>query len=229
MGGCYCGVGAVGSAQLSLFKALFSYKNETCCNNRAARNMGADDPAVSPLTTWGKPQRPGSWQTLVLLAVCTPAAANHDRSPWDFEGFASPPAPPSPPLLPPSPPSPPPPPTPPLPPPSLSLAWEIHLSIALPMVGGFFLILGAYLFYRKLCATRSLCNWICFARTSMRPGGVSSTTVRSGHGTEPARAIVVGTKVDGSASELGSFAEVAMISGRVVGAGPFTSALPTLP
>jgi len=190
--------------------------------------MWAHDPAVSQ-STWGKPQRHGSWQTLVLLAACTLAAGTHDRSPWDFEGLVSPPSPPSPPLLPPSPPSPPPPPTPPSPPPSSSLAWKIHLSIALPMVGGFFLILGTYLFYRKLCATQSICQWICFPTASRRPGGVSSTTARSDLGTEPARAIVVGTKVDGSATELGSFAEVAMISGRVVGAGPFTSALPTLP
>ena len=37
--------------------------------------MRADDPAVSPLTTWGKPWH-DSWQTFVLLQVMlTPAAA----------------------------------------------------------------------------------------------------------------------------------------------------------
>ena len=184
--------------------------------------MRADDPAVSPLTTWGKPWH-DSWQTFVLLQVMlTPAAASHHWSPWDFEGLAlSHPS--RPPLSPPS--------TPPFTPPS-SLEWKIHLSIALPMVGGCFLILGAYLFYRKLCAARSLFSWICFAATwSARPNGaVSSSTAWPGQGAElPIRAIVVGTKIDGSAAELGSLAEVAMISGRVVGAGPFTSALPTLP
>ena len=105
------------------------------------------------------------------------------------------------------------------------------------MVGGFFLIFGTIFCYSKLCATRprrSAWNWICFAGTAAwRPGGggANSTTVSPSQDPElAARAIVVGTKVDGSATvELGTLAEVAMISGRVVGVGPFTSALPTLP
>ena len=136
----------------------------------------------------------------------------------DFAGFASPPPPPLQPA------------------PSLSSAWKIHLSIALPIVAGFVLTIGAYLLRRKLLATRSLCSWICFATPSSlasslaRSRTVASTTATSGQGTElPDRAIVVGTKVDGSATELGSVAEVAMISGRVVGSGAFTSALATLP
>ena len=190
-------------------------------------------PATFPWKRRGNPWH-GNWQTLVLLlAVWTPAAAMHRGPPWEFEGLASPPQPPPLPPLPPLPSTPPPPYSP------SSFPWEMFLSIALPMVGGFFLIFGTIFCYSKLCAIRprrSAWNWICFAGTtamSWRPGGggVDSTAVSPSQDPElAARAIVVGTKVDGSAMvELGSFAEVAMISGRVVGVGPFTSALPTLP
>ena len=184
-----------------------------------------------------------SWQTLVLLlAVWTPAAAMHRGPPWEFEGFPPPqppqqPQPPQPPQPPPQPPLPPLPSMPPPPHPPSSFPWEMFLSISLPMVGGFFLIFGTIFCYSKLCATRprrSAWNWVCFVGTAAwRPGGggANSTTVSPSQDPElAARAIVVGTKVDGSATvELGTLAEVAMISGRVVGVGPFTSALPTLP